>query len=44
MSNGNNQSWDTLSGGRSFVRGIDSVLSDLKDAETGAQSKGRVRD
>ena len=27
--------WDTLAGGRDFVRGIDKVLSDLKDAETG---------
>jgi PAS domain S-box-containing protein len=27
--------WDTFEGGRHFVRGIDSVLSDLKDAETG---------
>jgi PAS domain S-box-containing protein len=27
--------WDTLVSGRDFVRGIDGVLSDLKDAETG---------
>ena len=27
--------WDTLAAGRDFVRGIDSVLSDRKDAETG---------
>ena len=27
--------WDTLAGDREFVRGIDKVLSDLKDAETG---------
>ncbi len=27
--------WDTLAGDREFLRGIDKVLSDLKDAETG---------
>jgi PAS domain S-box-containing protein len=27
--------WDTLMAGREFVRGIDDVLSNLKDAETG---------
>ncbi len=27
--------WDALNGGRDFVRGIDEVLSSLKDAETG---------
>jgi PAS domain S-box-containing protein len=27
--------WDSLAAGRDFVRGIDSVLSELKDAETG---------
>ncbi len=27
--------WDTLTAGREFVRGIDDVLSNLKDAETG---------
>ena len=27
--------WDTLASGRDFVRGIDSTLSELRDAETG---------
>ncbi len=27
--------WDTLQGGRDFVRGIDDVLSNLREAETG---------
>ncbi len=27
--------WDTLTGDREYLRGIDKVLSDLKDAETG---------
>jgi PAS domain S-box-containing protein len=27
--------WDTLTAGREFVRGIDDILSNLKDAETG---------
>jgi PAS domain S-box-containing protein len=27
--------WDTLQGGRDFVRGIDDVLSNLRDAESG---------
>jgi PAS domain S-box-containing protein len=27
--------WETLSGGRDFLRGIDNVRSDLEDAETG---------